>query len=261
MIKNIGITVALIKYSLKSMSSYKKDFIIGIIIVLVNTLFSLLFIEVLYNSINSIANWSKYEIILIYAISSINMAFYNIFCGNYRSLKTYIFTGELETMLTKPLNIILHLKIREIDVQPVVDIVVYASLLFFCLDNLKVSVSAAVLIKTLILSALGIMFMSSVMLTSLSFLFYTRYTYTPYDSVMMTVQLADYPINIYSGILKNIILTVFPVALMGYLPADTILMKDSIPFNKWVIFIVLIYHFVSKIIFRHSLKRYDGIGS
>ena len=189
------------------------------------------------------------------------MAVYNIVCGNYRSLKKYIFTGELETMLTKPLNIILHLKIREIDVQPVLDIVVYVALLFFCLNNLNVAVSTPVLIKTLILSALGVMFMSSVMLTSLSFLFYTRYTYTPYDSVIMIAQLAEYPVNIYSGIFKNIMLTVFPVTLMGYLPANTILMKDSIPFNRAVVLIVIIYYFASRIIFKHSLRRYDGIGS
>ncbi len=258
---NIRIIFALVKYNFKNLTNYRKDFWIGIFMVIINMTISLSYIEILYNNITNIANWSKYEIMLIYAIASLNMSIYSILYGNYRNLKRYIFNGELEMMLTKPLDIVLHLRMREVSIQPLVNIIVYITLFFFCLKQLNKSITCIILLKIVWLSILGVLFIASIALTSLSVLFYTRYTYTPYDSIMTTLELANYPINIFSEIVKNIVLTVFPIALIGYLPANTILLKDNVATNKIVVIIILIYYFISKLIFKTSIKRYDGLGN
>lgn len=258
---NIRIIFFLVKYNFKNLVNYKKDFLVGFFVVMINTAISLIYIEVLYNNITNIGNWEKYEVILLYSIASLSMAVYSILYGNYRNLKKYIFNGELEIMMTKPLDIILYLRVREFSVQPIVNIIVYMALFLFSLNQLNKTLNFIILFKIIGLSILGILFVSSIALISLSALFYTRYTYTPYDSIMMTLGLANYPINIFSEMIRNILLTVFPIVLIGYLPANTILLKDNIFTNKVVIIITLIYCLISKKIFKIAIKKYDGLGN
>lgn len=258
---NIKIMLSLIKYNFKSITNYKKDFGIGLFIVLANISISLVFIEVLYNNITSIANWNKYEIILLYGISSLTLEIYNLFFGNLRSLKKYIFNGELETMMTKPLDIILHLKVREFDIQPLVNLVLYLCLVIFSKNTLKVSFYPMEFFKVLIFIMLGVLFISSLGLMSLSILFFTRYTYTPYDSTMLILETTKYPIGIFPFFIRNIILTIFPISIIGYLPTSIIISKDTLNMNIIFFLSVGFFYFVSRKIFRRSIRKYDGLGN
>lgn len=255
------ILIKMLSYNFKNIYNSKRDFLLGFIFVFVNIFITLTYIEILFNNIQSLGDWNKYEIILLYIFSSSVISIYNIFYGNLRSLKKYIFNGELELIMTKPLDIIFHLRIKEFDIYNLITIIYNIFIFIYIRQYIYIEISFENMFIILISLFISISLISSIMLIGLSFLFYTRYTYTPYDSLMSVFNSTQYPINIFPKSIRYLLLNIIPISFIAFVPVNSLINKEIISISSLPIVIVIILHFVSRKIFYSSLLRYDGLGN
>lgn len=262
-LKDLKLLSTFFIFNIKAVANYSKDFIVGFIIVIGSTLIDLIFIEVIFDNIVQLAGTSKFELVLMYAVTMFNLSIYEFFYGNLRSLKKYLFSGEFEIMLTKPIEIITHIRYKEVSIKPLINCGISILLMIYSINRLNFQVKISNVTMFVLISILGLSILSSSAIMALSFLFYTRYTFTPYDSIMSLTELVKYPLNIYPDIIKKILSIFFPIALLGYYPSVILIQENiyDIALNPFLIFVVLFYRFISRFIFKKSIKKFDGSGN
>lgn len=260
--KEISLVFTFFKYNIKALKNYQKDFFVGIFVVFVNIFVNIFFIEVLFNNINTLGGWTEEELIFLYGIGTFNVGFYKLLYGNLRSLKRYIFDGKLEIMLSKPVEPILFLRIRDFDIQPILSIFSSVLIFLYVSNRIILNINIGKILVGLFLSALSVSFLSSLALVCLSSLFYTNYLYTPYDSFANLFKLGKYPFDIFPKIIFKSFISIFPLGLISFIPSSFILEKSKLGWEFPIVVIaVLILHLVSRKYFYRALRNYDGLGN
>ncbi|MDO5095623.1 MAG: ABC-2 family transporter protein [Peptostreptococcaceae bacterium] len=257
--RSMKIFVIFIKYNLKSKIAFYKDMKIGLFVVLTTTALQISSLGILFRNFNRIGDWSYRDMLLLFSIYSININVFQFFFGNFRNLKKYIFNGELEMFLTKPVDSILMIRCRELNVESVIGAII--GLLIFIYCCMSIEISFWTLLNALLFSFSGITLLYSLVLVCQSFLFYTGYRYTPYDSLMELVGFSRYPVSIFGTLGRILLGTVIPIAFLGATPASVLLSKDEFIFDIMPFFSVLVIFILSKVLFYKSLRRYDGLGN
>lgn len=88
--------------NLKTLLSYKGDFLLGLVVSGLQVGFDLVFLGVIFKHTRVVAGWQQNEMVFLYALVTINLALYQLLYGNIRSLKAYLFSGEMERLLWQP---------------------------------------------------------------------------------------------------------------------------------------------------------------
>ncbi len=257
--RSMKIFVMFIKYNLKSGLAFSKDMKIGLFVVLTTTVLQLLSLGILFQNFNRIGDWSYRDMLFLFSIYSININLFQYFFGNFRNLKKYIFNGELEVFLTKPMDSMLMIRFRELSVESVIGAIIGLLIFIYCCMSIKIRFWT--LLNALLFSFTGILLLYSLVLVCQSFLFYSGYRYTPYDSLMELIGFSRYPVSIFGALGRVLLGTVIPIAFLGATPASLLFNKDEFVFDIIPFFSVLVIFILSKILFCKSLKRYDGLGN
>ncbi len=250
-----------VKYNWKSRRSYKKDFLIGVCVVFFSMILQILSLRVMFRHFRRIADWDHLEMLLLFSMYSLNLDLFEFLFGNFRSLKKYIFNGELELMLSKPVSPLLHIPFRELSIQPLVGIFFSAVLFVFCLIRRHAELTFLLFVNAGVFSLLGISVLFSLTLIAESVLFYTGYYYTPYDTLLDVVSVSQYPLSIFARIWQVIFGAVLPISFLGATPAAMLLRKEVFLFSPVSFLSPLLLLILSLLFFKKSLKRYNGVGT
>lgn len=185
--------------------------------------------------------------LFLFSTYSININLFQFFFGSFRNLKKYIFTGELEMFLTKPVDSMLMIRFRELNVESVIGVIF--GLLIFIYCCMSIEISFWMLLNELLFSFTGIMLLYSLVLVCQSFLFHSGYRYTPYDSLMELVAFSKYPVSIFGAPGRVLLGTVIPIAFLSATPASILLSKDEFIFDIMPFFWFLSFSFCLKFSF------------
>lgn len=259
--KFIRLFFLFVKYNWKSRRSYQKDFILGGCVIFFSMILQILSLKVMFGHFRRIADWDHLEMRLLFSVYSINLNLFEFFFGNFRSLKKYIFNGELELMLSKPVSPMLHIPFRELSVQPLVGIFFSVILFVFCLIRRHQGLTPMLFVNAGVYSLLGIAVLYSLTLIAESVLFYTGYYYTPYDTLLDVVSVSQYPLSIFSRIWQVIFGALLPISLVGATPAAMLLEKETFLFSPVSLISPAVLLVFSVFFFKKSLRRYDGVGT
>jgi len=85
--------------------SYRGDFFVSVATSLAATVFSLLFVFILFGRTRSLADWRDYEIYFLYGFSLIPFGLFNVLSLNlYEFGSTYIMEGKFDRVLLRPIS-------------------------------------------------------------------------------------------------------------------------------------------------------------
>lgn len=242
--------------NLKTLLSYKGDFLLGLVVSGLQVGFDLVFLGVIFKHTRVVAGWQQNQMVFLYALVTINLALYQLLYGNIRNLKAYLFSGEMERLLWQPQPPLFALRFRDVSISPFSRLLLGLVLFFVTLPK---SLSLKDLFYGMILSSTGVSILSSLMVMAISLLFYTRYLYTPYDSLTEFLKYTHYPLSIFPSWISWAFIFVFPLAYLGYLPAKALLFAEVNPLLVvYGLMVSFILHWLSKKVFYGSLSHYDG---
>ncbi len=216
MVKFLIFFLTLLKMSIRASITKRSAFLLELILMLTSNLTFVLLWWILFKKFKEIGNWTMHDMIVLNAVGMGAYGLTQICFGGLRQLSKIILTGDLDTFMTQPKNILLH--------------VAGSKSLSKGFGNLLTTFSLMIMgdlfVKTplILLSILtgSLVFTSiSIIAQSLTFWFGKIETVTKKycDSLYL---FAIYPTNMYSGILQIVMFTLIPAGIIGYIPVELI---------------------------------------
>lgn len=245
--------VTAFKINLQSAMEYRLNFLILAFGMFLNDIAFLIFWIIIYDKFPVINGWGFNNIILLQAIVTIGFGFSSFFLGNWNRIATVVSQGGLDYYLTLPKPVLLHVLVTRSSFAGVGDMLFGIVLGVYVLSSAISSVPLFFLLTVL----------SAIILTSFgiaigSLVFYVggqgELQDTLFSSVLM---LSTYPLSIFGGISKIILLTAIPVGFITGVPV--LILNNFNPLYLGYMFIATAASAIAAyVIFRVGLRNYES---
>jgi len=252
--KYVSLTFFMLKNSILSAMEYRVSFVTQIVGMMINNLSFVLIWVIFFQSFPEVNGWRIQEILLLNAISSFYFGLVAMFGRGAIHLSVMISKGELDQFLTYPKNVLWQLSTSKTEISAIGDIL-FGVVLFF----LSGYVSVLNFLFFLLLGLLTAIIAYSFVVITQSFFFFVEAKLEQTEDALFQILMSFslYPQSVFTGVLKVISLTVFPVFFLGSLPVDLLKKFGWGEFLGMIAFAAFIFC-LSVVIFKTGLKRYES---
>lgn len=252
----------IIGQDMKSKMSYRSDFFISTLGMIMTDVVELLAFYIMFLNFPSVCGWTYYEMLFLYGFSLVALTPVQCLFDNNWNLRRYVYDGDFIKYCFRPMNIFFYFTSEVFDIKGLGQFAVGIGTIIFAWNKLALPVSPIIIIGLIVALISASLFMVAIMNFAAATCFYL----TNSGFIMLTMHkfrdYAKYPITIFSTFFKFIFTFIIPIAFIAYYPSQIILRTDSIPILTWfsplygVIFFYLSYRF-----WLHGANKYSGTGS
>jgi len=215
----------------------------------------------------SIVQWKLGDYMFIFIFANLSYGLRNIFMGSFRGIPWMIVNGQLDSVLTKPINILLYISGSGFGWGAISYLILSVTLFILFADLFTVDWGLLNTILYLLAVISGSLVQGAITLAISCVAFY-----------MMDVKSIDnlysgfrefiwYPLNIFNKVIQVILFTAVPLAYASFVPSG-IFLRNSAYFKKVPIGLLYLSLAVGPLLFglsyqvwKKALKRYASSGS
>lgn len=243
--------------------SFKLNFLLWMLVEVLWFIGQLAFIEVLYGQVDSIAGWTKWEVVaLVGAHQIVAQLFQAFFYVNVANIPELVRSGRLDLLLTLPVDAQFAVSTRQISFDSIVNAFVGAGIVVLALFKLGIVPGPAQIALCSVAVALGIAVHYAVMfgLACISFWSIRAQFIHGYFNLFM---ISRYPEAVFRGVFRFIFTWLLPIIWVSNLPA----MLLARPFdNPWPAFIALasgtlLTLAATRALWKFAITRYSSASS
>lgn len=262
--KYIKISFTLFKFGIIIDTTYRLGFVLGILVDVFYFFATLLLFDVIYGNIESLAGWSRAEMMFLigFGLLSNQMLIAFVFADNTRDLPDKIRNGYVDVVLLKPIHSLYFLTLGKITTSSLIPAlmgaylmgyafiqgastsvpqVVFGTVLFFC--SLVTSYSISVII-----TSLAFRFPSTSQLSWLGFTLITNFTTRPHEMFAMLP-------------LRIIFYYIIPVVLVASVPAYVFVREMNWWYVLWGVFYAILLLWLTITIWNRMIRYYSSASS
>ncbi|GIP38063.1 ABC transporter permease [Paenibacillus sp. J31TS4] len=254
----------LFRASVRSRMQYKLNFLLSSGLAAFINLMEFLLIAIILQRFGDIKGWSLYEIGYLYSVLLLSRAIYRILASDVHHIEKYLVGGELDQLLTRPIPVLLALMTQNVTIL-LGEVIQGTVLLVLCFQGLLAAgqigwlaipqTALVILAGSVILFAIGL-------LSATAGFWLTRVRDLQNITEDAARNAAQYPLVLYPGWLRMILLTLVPVGFANYVPALYILRGE---YGPWLLLVstaaAVLLLWVSFRFWRLGLSRYQSAGS
>src|ERR1044071_3339127 len=258
-----SIYVELWKKSVAREMGFKSNFILWIIVELLWFGLQLAFFNVIYSHTDSIAGWTRWEVVLLVGSSHfIQQIFQAFFLTNCVNLSELVRTGKMDFMLLLPVNTRFLISLRTVDLGGFVNAASAVAVMAFAIHKLHITPSTLQLIGFMLLVIFGILLHYSLMMILAASSFYTVRAQGIVWGYYQMFNLARMPDTAFRGLFRVVLTYVLPVTLVSNVPTRTLAQTLSSPQRALLLVAIgIAWFFISELMWRFSLRRYTSASS
>lgn len=254
MYKHLKIFTCYFRMNLASALEYRASFFTQVFGMILSNSSFIFFWSIAFEQIgNSIAGYTFMDVIFIWAVTSTGFGLGNILFANTNNLTRMVVSGELDTILLQPCNILLNLICARTKLSSYGDFI-YGLVIM------------GIFYKTNIWAWLWFSFGSficGILLTAITLVAHSLSFYWGEASIIgqlvseFTLNFSVYPDKIYGPIVHTIMYTIIPAGIAVHIPLK--LFKNfQIPQMIIVICGTVLYCLISVWFFYHGLRKYES---
>jgi ABC-2 type transport system permease protein len=210
--------------------SYRGDFFVSLATSFAATIFSLLFVVVLFQKTSRLAGWRFEEILFLYGFSLIPYGLFNIVSLNlYDFGNTYIIEGKFDRVLLRPVSSLFQVLFESFRIESLQEIATGTFCVVWASRHLHV-VWTTQKIGLFVFFGIcaGVIYLSVfLILTTVSFWWEDRIGVHP--PVWNVIAFGRYPLSIYSGAVQFFLCWIIPFGLATYYPSVRLLDRSVTP--------------------------------
>lgn len=257
------IYAALWKNSVAREVSFKSNFILWIIVEMLWFALQLAFFNVIYSHTESIAGWTRWEVVLLVGASHfIQQLFTAFFLVNCTHLSELVRTGKLDFMLLLPVNTRFLVSMRQVDLGGFVNAASAVGVMLFALNKLNITPGLGAVLGFLALSACAIMLHYSLMMILAATSFFTVRAQGIVWGYYNMFNIARMPEGAFRGTFRLVFTFIVPVTLVANVPAKTLALKLS----SWegpvmLMAVTAVWFVISELFWRFAVRRYTSASS
>ncbi|QDU81492.1 hypothetical protein Pla110_32340 [Polystyrenella longa] len=229
----------------------------------------LVLFELIYQSVNQINDWTRYEYFAFMATGMlINAIVETLFMPNCANFSELIRKGDLDFVLLKPIDTQFLISFEKVNLAMLNQVFLALCLLSYSLWQLETVVTVINVLLYALLIVVAVSFFYSMMLILSSTSIWFGRNQGLYDFWFYITAFARYPRSIYSGsimgeMLQMVFSYVIPILLVVTVPARTLLGKSLEP--SWLHLVAIassiIGLYLARRIFVWSLRSYRSASS
>jgi viologen exporter family transport system permease protein len=243
--------------------SYRGDFFVSLATSFAATIFSLLFVVVLFQKTSRLAGWRFEEILFLYGFSLIPYGLFNIISLNlYDFGNTYIIEGKFDRVLLRPVSSLFQVLFEAFRIESLQEIATGTFCVVWASRHLHVAWTAEkVGLFVFFGICAGIIYLSVfLILTTVSFWWEDRIGVHP--PVWNVIAFGRYPLSIYSGVVQFFLCWIIPFGLATYYPSVRLLNRSVAPELAPLVPVVAAVFFVLAVmLWNAGTRHYSSTGS
>ena len=247
---------------LKSKMSYRADFVISNIGMIVSNLVGFVTFYILFQNFPSINGWTMYEMLFLYGFSLVALTPVQCFFDNNWNLRYAVKTGDFIKYCFRPINIFFYYISEVFDVKGLGQLAFGLGTLIYAWSHLALPVTVATVAQTLLFLFAASLFMIAIMNFAAATCFWIQNS--GYIMVIMFrfKDFAKYPASIFNSVFRIVFTFVIPIAFIAYYPSLVVLRPNSVPLLSWLSPVIgLIFFYLSYRFWLLGARKYDGTGS
>jgi len=254
---------ALWKNSVSREMGFKANFILWIIVEMLWFALQLTFFNVIYSHTDSIAGWTRWEVVLLIGASHfIQQIFQAFFLTNCTQLSDLVRTGKLDFLLLLPVNTRFIVSVRQVDLGGFVNAATAVGVMWFALHKLQIQPSFPQIAGFLALAVCGVFLHYSLMMLLSATSFWTVRAQGIVWGYYNMFNISRIPDGAFRGMFRMVFTFVLPMTLVANVPAKALLLRMSSPQPVLMLVGMTIGWFiVSELFWRFSLRRYTSASS
>ena len=248
---------------MKSRLIYKADFVLGFTSQLINLVFSVAFLSLLFTQVENIQGWTFNEMLLLAGFSGLILNLHHIFFfAPYRLGEDYIISGRMDRYFVRPLNMLFQVFARYLSDDNIskllanIAMIVYAaSQIGLTLGPIKIAYGAAAIIS-------GVMVIGSIFITFGTTAFWTARSQAIFWLFFRISDFRRYPYSIFSNPIKIILVILVPIAFTSFFPTTYLL--DMAQWRPWQLASLVVgpvFYMGAYQFWKFGLSRYSSTGS
>lgn len=264
--KSIGFYIRIypriIAQDIKSKMSYRADFFISMIGMILTDVSELAAFYIMFLNFPSVCGWTYYEMLFLYGFSLIALTPLQCLFDNNWALRTAVYEGDFIKYCFRPINIFFYFISEVFDIKGLGQFFVGVGTLIFAWNKLALPVTPLIILELLVALISASFFMVAIM----NFAAATCFFILNSGYIMVTMNkfrdYAKYPATIFSGFFKFLFTFIIPIAFIAYYPSLVIMRPENVPLLTWLsplygaFFFYLSYKF-----WMYGASKYSGTGS
>ncbi|MEZ4648384.1 MAG: ABC-2 family transporter protein [Candidatus Eisenbacteria bacterium] len=257
---------SMVAASVREQMSYRGSFAFELLGRLTVTGLELVGLLFLFEHVDAIAGWTKWEVIYLYGMASICLGLGEALTTGFDAMPELIRSGSFDYVLVRPLPALLFVLGREVKLRILGRSLQGALAVGLCLSHLMLlwDVGSVLLLVSSVIC--GVAVYAGLFLASAAQCFWTVESTEMFNAFTYGgAQMTEYPVSLYPDWLRSIFLYVVPVGFVSYVPAVSLLGKsDPLGLTPWGVWVtpVVAGAFLAVCLFfwRLGVRRYEGAG-
>lgn len=253
---------ASIRYSLVRAMMFRGDFIMWALVELFWMSVNVLLVGVVYNHTDSIAGWSKYEMLLLVGttllVQRLLMAF---FWSNLFEMGRNVRSGHFDFFLAQPGSPLFMVSTRKFDLDGLVNVPVALAVIVYAVHKLGLDPSAAQIATYALFVICGLVLHYATLLTIISLVFWLQSAKGIEGGYFGLSEFSRLPREALRGVANVVFVYLLPVTIVSNFPARALIDGFDALHAVWLTGATLFWLVVAIIVFHAGLRRYASASS
>lgn len=258
----LRIWLASARYSIVRTLMFRFDFFLWAMVELFWMGVNLLLIEVIYQHTDSVAGWSKYEMILLVGTAMLIQRYVmGFFWSNLFEMSRNIRTGNFDFFLAQPGNPLFMVSTRKLDPDGLINSFVALGVIVYAARHLNLHPGTGEILTYALMILCGLAIHYSVLLISASLTFWTTGGDGIMGSYFSLLEFSRLPRAAFKGIANVVFVWLLPVVIVSNAPASTLLHGFQPNSALWLLAVTAAWLAVGIFVFFRGLRRYASASS
>jgi len=261
--KHLTIYKSFFAMYLKSRLIYKADFVLGFCSQLINLIFSVAFISLLFTQVESIQGWTFNEILLLAGFSGVILNLHHVFFFALYSLgENYILSGNMDRYLVRPLNVLFQVFAQYIADDNISKLLANTVIIGYAWSQIGLALTPMKILYGFTAVITGVMVIASIFLVFATTAFWTGRSKAVFWLFFRVSDFRKYPYSIFSQPVQLLLITLIPIAFTSFFPTTFLL--GIAEWRAWQIATLIVgplFYFFAYKFWKFGLSKYSSTGS
>jgi ABC-2 type transport system permease protein len=258
----VRIWLAGARYSIVRTLMFRFDFIMWALVELFWMAVNVMLVAVVYQHTDSIAGWTRYEMLMLVGSSMLVQRFIMGFVwSNLFEMVRNIRSGYFDFFLAQPGNPLVMVSTRKVDLDGLANAVVAASVVIYAARQLSLTPSALDIAFYGLLLLCGFLIHYSILLITVSLTFWFGSAQGIEGSYFTLMEFSRLPKAAFKGVARILFVWLLPTVIVSNIPAST-LIHGFEPLNAlWLLVVTGVWLGLAIFTFNRGLRRYASASS
>ena len=250
------------RYSITRALMFRGDFFIWALVELFWMTVNLLMISVIYGHTDTVAGWTKYEMMLLVGTSMLIQRFLmGFFWSSIFEMGRNIRSGHFDFFLAQPGNIMFMATTRKLDPDSLVNSLVAMAVVIYSARQLGLHPAPLDLLLYAFLILCGLAIHYSMLVLSISMAFWITSAQGIEGSYFTLSEFSRLPREAFHGVTRMVFVWALPVVVVSNAPARTLLHGFDLKMVAWLAGTAVAWLAVTIFVFNRGLRRYTSASS